>query len=78
MSEENRKTLVEQYVEEYAKKMRLMANGLAKMLQDGRALYDDELAEYIKLLASDTTMYSMYREELDKLVEEKYAQQLKP
>ena len=78
MSEENRKTTVEQYVEEYAKKMRPMANGLAKMLQDSRALYDDGLAEYIKLLASDATIYSMYREELDRLVEEEYAQQLKP
>lgn len=73
MQDKNRIRQVEKYIEEYRKKMRLMANGLAKMLQDGK-MTDDELADYIALLASESNMYRIYCEELDTLEEEEDAQ----
>lgn len=75
MREESRKDTVERYVEEYGKKMRLMALGLSKMFEDNsRALHNDELAEYVRLLGTEASWYSTYREELDKLEEEEDAQ----
>ena len=74
MVDKSRKELVEEYIEAYGYKVRLMAHGFAKMLNDNPLMYIDEMALYIKAIESEASIYRMYSEELDNIMEEEDAQ----